>query len=275
MRAKKNRRPTFPLLPAVAPRFFAATNPRPHDTIGAMRENALSGFAALAAGVLLAGACWWLTVAMALDFSAPSAAASWRDAPYGVLFGMWAVMMAAMMAPSAAPFLRLFGRVAALQKSAPHAQTTAAAGGYFFVWLAVSALLAAVHLALGEMLNGEMALAHPHARAAVFAAAGIYQWTPFKFACLRGCRPPPLFLILHWRRGIGGAFRAGARNGLYCAGCCWALMLLLFAGGAMDLRWILALAAFALAEKTLPHPQITARLAGGVLLALAAAEILQ
>ena len=242
-----------------------------HDKIGAMMEKTPQIYAIPAAAVLALAACWWLTAAMSADFYAPGGAAVWQNPSYGALFLMWAVMMAAMMSPSAAPFLALVWRFAAQQKDRPATITTAAAGGYFFVWAVFSAAAAAFHWTAAAALNDSMALANPNARAALFLAAGIYQWTPLKFACLRGCRPAAVFLILHWRRGMGGAFITGARNGVFCAGCCWALMLLLFAGGVMDWRWILALSLLALAEKILPHPELFARAAGTVLFALAAA----
>ncbi len=219
--------------------------------------------------VLAILAAWWLTAAMSADFYAGGGV--WQNPSYGALFLMWAAMMAAMMAPSAAPFLLLFWRFSARQND--EAAALFAVAGYFLIWGIFSAAAAAVQWTAAAAFNDSMALANPQARAALFFAAGIYQWTPLKFACLRGCRPPPVFLMLHWRCGGGGAFFAGVRHGAVCAGCCWALMLLLFAGGVMDLRWILALTAYVLAEKMLPQPRRMARIAGAVLVALAAAEL--
>lgn len=244
-----------------------------------MRERSISTgtVCVVGGGVLVAAFCWWLTVMMAVDFAAsPVRIEGWQNAPFAVLFAMWAVMMAAMMAPVALPFLRLFWRCCAHLGKTPAALTAAAAGGYLSLWVLFSLAAAVLQLAANsEMMLGDgMALHSPEARAILFAAAGIYQLTPLKFACLRGCRPPPLFLILHWRNGLGGAFTLGAKNGMYCVGCCWALMLLLFAGGIMDLRWIAALAIYALAEKVAPSPQILARATGGGLLALSALQII-
>ncbi len=184
--------------------------------------------------------------------------------------------MAAMMLPTAAPFLRLFWQCCVFRKIAAHSHIAAAAGGYILLWLFFSLLAAGAHKVAAEWnaLNSSMALADPTARAALFAAAAAYQFTPLKFACLRGCRPPPLFLILHWQTGIGGAFRLGLKNGAYCVGCCWALMLLLFAGGVMDFRWIVGLTLLVLAEKILPPHPIVARSFGVGLLALAVVELL-
>lgn len=249
--------------------------------MGRSWTNAGGATAALA-GVAIIVACLWLTAAMVVDFYAavaesPGAAAQrWRDAPYAMLFLMWAVMMAAMMAPSAAPFLAMFWRAhGRVELRAPPgraaAMTAAAGGGYLATWCAFSAAAAALQSI--ATLNDGLALHDPALRAALFAAAGAYQLTPLKRACLRGCRPAPTFFILHFRPGALGALGMGARHGLYCAGCCWALMLLLFAGGVMDWRWIAGLAAFALAEKVLPAPRLTAGVAGAALLALAAWEL--
>ena len=251
-----------------------------------MREylsvKTMGGWTAIVAGAAIVAACWWLTFAMSVDFYHTSAAATmWQDASFGVLFIMWAVMMAAMMAPAALPFLRLIWRCSGLQQTSQNSgssqtlTTAAAAAGYALPWLGFSFAAAVIHkfTAASGMLSDSMMLSNPYICAGLFAAAGVYQLTPLKHACLRGCRPPAFFLILHWKSGIVGAIRTGAHNGLYCVGCCWALMLLLFAGGVMDLRWIAALALVAVAEKILP-PKITSRAIGGGLLFLAAMPFL-
>ncbi|MGI9297514.1 MAG: DUF2182 domain-containing protein [Gammaproteobacteria bacterium] len=241
------------------------------------RSISKGAICAVGGGVAAAAACWWLTATMAADFAdaAPGRIAEWWGASFAVLFAMWAAMMAAMMAPAAAPFLRLFWRCRAHLGGDSPAATAAAAGGYLSAWMLFSAAAAALHSGANSaaMLGDGMSLHSPEIRAMLFAAAGAYQLTPFKFACLRGCRPPPLMLILDWRPGIGGAFALGAKNGMYCVGCCWALMLLLFAGGVMDLRWIAALTLYALAEKAFPSPRILARATGFGLLFFAAAEL--
>ena len=249
----------------------------------ALSGKMMGGWAAIAAGAATVAACWWLTVSMAVDFYHSSVTVTmWQNASFGILLLMWAVMMAAMMAPAALPFLRLFWKCGSLQQTSQNTgnspnsvnsqtiTTAAAAAGYALPWLGFSLIAAALHKIAADsgMLSDNMLLADPHVRAALFAAAGIYQLTPLKHACLRGCRPPALFLILHWKSGVAGAVRTGAHNGLYCVGCCWALMLLLFAGGVMDLRWIAALALVAVAEKILPIT-ITAKAIGGGLLFLA------
>jgi len=104
----------------------------------------------------------------------------------------------------------------------------------------------------------------------VLALAGVYQLTPLKRTCLRVCRSPLSYLLQHWRPGRFGALRMGIEHGAYCLGCCWALMLLLFAGGVMNLTLIVALTLWVIAEKHVPFGEWTARASGIVLLALAA-----
>jgi predicted metal-binding membrane protein len=97
-------------------------------------------------------------------------------------------------------------------------------------------------------------------------AAGIYQLTPLKAACLRKCQTPLFFLARNWRSGRLAAFRMGAHHGIYCLGCCWVLMALLFYGGVMELSWILGLALYVLAEKLLPPGWFVRRLSGAILI---------
>ena len=117
------------------------------------------------------------------------------------------------------------------------------------------------------LLSETMALASMVAAAAVLIAAGIYQWTPLKQACLRHCRSPLEFLLFHWRDGPAGAFASGVRHGAFCLGCCWMLMALLFVGGIMNLAWIGGIALLVLAEKVLPWGGWTGRATGVVMIA--------
>jgi predicted metal-binding membrane protein len=125
-------------------------------------------------------------------------------------------------------------------------------------------------LASALVLTPMMEPATPIAAAAILAIAALYQLTPLKRACLRVCRSPLAYLLQHWRPGVAGAFRLGVYHGLYCLGCCWALMLLLFAGGVMNLAVIVALTLWVLVEKLAPFGDWTARIGGVALLALAA-----
>jgi predicted metal-binding membrane protein len=104
-------------------------------------------------------------------------------------------------------------------------------------------------------------------------AAGVYQWTPLKHACLDHCRSPLHFVMAHWRPGVGGAFRMGLEHGAFCVGCCWFLMGLLFVAGVINMLWVAAIAAFVLLEKVAPQGARVGQ-ASGVLLVLAGAALL-
>jgi predicted metal-binding membrane protein len=143
------------------------------------------------------------------------------------------------------------------------------AAGYLAVWGAFSlaATLAQGGLeAAGLLAPGTMAAAAPMLAGGLLPAAGLYQLTPLKRACLRRCRSPVAFLAAHWRPGAAGAFRLGLAHGAYCVGCCWFLMALLFVGGVMNPLWIGAIALYVLAEKLAPRGRLLSR-ASGLLLA--------
>ena len=173
-----------------------------------------------------------------------------------LIFAMWSAMMVAMMVPSAAPAILLYARVYRHSgQDSPH--TTAFLLGYLACWTGFSAAAAGVHLAI----EGD-ALADPLAVAVLLIAAGIYQLSPLKNACLARCRSPTEFLTRHFRPGACGALRLGLLHGAYCVGCCWPLMALLFVGGVMNLLWVAGLTLLVAAEKLLPGGQWIARLAG-------------
>jgi predicted metal-binding membrane protein len=230
--------------------------------------------------VVIPIAAWTWIVVMARDmYGTMLGASAWMmtrvwDWPHIVLlWAMWAVMMTAMMLPSAAPLILLYA-AAARRNAAPRnpaAQVYALAAGYLLVWSLFSVLATALQrvLASALILTPMMEPATPLAGAAVLALAGAYQLTPFKRACLRACRSPLGFMLQRWRRGVAGAFRLGVSHGTYCLGCCWALMLILFAGGVMNLTLIIAIAAWVAIEKTTPFGERTATLSGIVLLAMA------
>ena len=148
----------------------------------------------------------------------------------------------------------------------------ALAAGYLLVWGAFSVAATVLQRMLSEalILTPMMESGTPLMTAAVLALAGVYQLTPLKRTCLRVCRSPLSYLLQHWRPGRFGALRMGIEHGAYCLGCCWALMLLLFAGGVMNLTLIVALRLWVIAEKHVPFGEWTARASGIVLLALAA-----
>jgi len=230
--------------------------------------------------VLVTLASWTWIVLLARDMYGtmlgPSAwmmTAHWDAAYVLLLWAMWAVMMTAMMLPSAAPLVLLYAG-ALHAKGERHAGRCiyALAGGYLLVWslFSVGATVLQRILASALALTPMMEPETPIIAAALLAIAGVYQLTPLKRACLRVCRSPLSYLLLHWRPGTVGALRLGVDHGIYCLGCCWALMLLLFAGGVMNLVVIVALMLWVLAEKFLPFGEQTARASGIVLLALAA-----
>jgi predicted metal-binding membrane protein len=229
--------------------------------------------------LLLPLVCWAWIVVMARDMYGPMTGASawmmtshWDLAHLLLLWAMWAVMMTAMMLPSASPFVLLYG-VVARRSSAPTAARDIylLAAGYLFVWTMFSLVATWLQRVLSGLLlvSPMMEAASASFGAALLFVAGVYQLTPLKSACLRVCRSPLGFLTSHWRAGGGAAFRMGVRHGLYCVGCCWALMLLLFAGGVMNLTVIVALTALVAFEKLAPFGSFSAPITGGVLMAMA------
>ncbi len=191
-------------------------------------------------------------------------------ADFALLVLMWVVMMAGMMLPSAAPVVLVHAAVS--RRIAPGAGTMRNAGfiaGYVFAWSTFALGAAALQLALGRLalLSDEMRAASPFLGAALLAAAGLWQFTPVKDACLRQCRMPLDFVAAHWRDGGAGALRMGIAHGLYCIGCCGVLMALLFVGGVMNLLWVALIAAFVLLEKAaFPGTRTGRWISGGGLL---------
>jgi predicted metal-binding membrane protein len=172
-------------------------------------------------------------------------------------FAMWLLMMVAMMLPSAAPMILLYERFAkgVKRQGRALAPTFLFAATYLGVWAGFSLLAAAVQFLLVQSgLISAMGLALGSRRIAglLLIAAGLYQLTPLKRACLAACRSPLSFLTRLWRPGWAGALRLGFAHGLYCLGCCWLLMALLFVGGVMNLAWVAALAILVLIEKVAP-----------------------
>ena len=182
--------------------------------------------------------------------------ASWTLGHAVLMFFMWWIMMVAMMLPSAAPMVLLFAAVNRKQRETgrPYAATSVFALGYLAAWAGFS--LVAVMLQWGfertSLLSPTLVGANVIFGGVVLLAAGVYQLTPLKHACLGHCRSPHAFLGTHWRRSASGALRMGLVHGAYCVGCCWFLMGLLFVGGVMNLYWIIGLALFVFFEKSVP-----------------------
>ncbi len=190
----------------------------------------------------------------------------WGAGDLVVLFVMWSVMMIAMMLPAAAPTILIVTGVARRRTGtdAPRVRTGLFLAGYLTVWLGFSALAASGQWLLhrAALLTPGMELAHPSIAGALLLVAGVYQWLPIKNICLAHCRSPIGWLGTEWREGARGAFVMGARHGAFCLGCCWALMLLLFVAGVMNLAWVAAIAALVLVEKVAPAGRMIGRLAG-------------
>lgn len=189
-----------------------------------------------------------------------------------VMVSMWWIMMIAMMLPSTSPMILLYGRF--YRHHFPEASASAAVGlftlGYLLVWLLFSLAAAGIHFILersGIVHHMMMWITQPHISGILLVSAGIYQLTPLKKACLRHCNSPAIFLSQHWQTGLDGALKMGCRHGLYCLGCCWFLMLLLFVGGAMNLYWIIGLSIWVLLEKSLHQSNVLLNTSAALLIA--------
>lgn len=192
----------------------------------------------------------------------------WTASEFALTFVMWTVMMVGMMTPSTAPMVLIYARVArqADLQGAPLAATGWFLSGYFLAWTGFSLVATLVQggLQYAALLTPGMQISADRIGGAVLIVAGVYQWTPFKDSCLSLCRSPLAFIQDHggFRKTAGGSVALGARHGLYCIGCCWSLMSLLFVGGVMSIVWIAAISALVLVEKATPKGRLIARLAG-------------
>jgi predicted metal-binding membrane protein len=215
-------------------------------------------------------AAMWRDMNMSMNGMAPS----WTPLDIALTFAMWSAMMAAMMVPGSAPVVGAFATInrSRRDRGAPSVPTAIFLGGYLAVWAAFAALAVFLQWALqiSGLLTTMMQAASLWLSAVLFAAAGLYQFSPLKERCLDYCRSPDGFILSEWRDGTAGAFVMGVRHGLFCLGCCAALMLLLFAVAVMDLRWVAALTILVTAEKLLPGGRVW-RVAFGVALLAAAA----
>ncbi len=245
--------------------------------------------AVIAAGLaVIAGLSWLWLIELASDMAMPgltmnavlaAAPAPWAALDFLLTAIMWAVMMVAMMLPSAAPMILIYGlarrRQTAKGRGGDYASNGAFALGYLVVWIGFGVAATALQWGLEQaaLLSPSMTSASPWLGGGLLIAAGLYQFTPLKQACLVNCRTPFEFLSRHWRPGAGGAFAMGLHHGTYCLGCCWVLMALLFVLGVMNLAWVGALAAFVLLEKLIPRGALLGRLAGAVLIAWGIAVI--
>lgn len=211
------------------------------------------------------------SVPMGTMSTSMTAPATWTYGYAVLMFSMWWVMMVAMMLPSASPMILLFATFNKKQRQRGNSYVPTAifAFGYLAVWAVFSLFAAGLQWGLSgsEWFSDAMVVTSETICAGILIAAGLYQFTKLKQACLVHCKSPLHFLAHHWRSGYRGALLMGVEHGAYCAGCCWFLMLLLFAGGVMNLYWIGGLALFVLLEKFIYRPAWVSQAAGGVLLA--------
>ncbi len=192
-----------------------------------------------------------------------------------LIYLMWVVMMVAMMVPGASPMIAVFAAINRRRREEgdPWVRTAVFLLGYLAVWSVFSAAAAIVQLVLESAgaLTPMMASSSATLSAALFAAAGLYQWTPLKDVCLKRCRTPIGFVLSEWRDGPAGAVVMGFRHGLYCVGCCVAIMGLLFAVAVMDMRWVAAITVLVTVEKLLPWPRFCRHLIGATFMGAACA----
>jgi predicted metal-binding membrane protein len=191
---------------------------------------------------------------------------AWGAADFALTFSMWAVMMVAMMMPSAAPMILMFAGVNRRRREqhVSYVPTSVFLAGYLVVWAAFGVLATAAQWGLHDvsLLSPMLALTSPVLGGVLLVAAGIYQWTPLKHVCLSKCRSPLGFVLNEWREGGWGALLMGLKHGVYCTGCCWSLMALLLVAGVMNLLWVAAIAGFVFLEKVAPAGDRLGRVAG-------------
>jgi predicted metal-binding membrane protein len=197
-------------------------------------------------------AAMWRDMNMSMNGMVPS----WTPIDALLLFVMWSAMMAAMMVPSASPMVAAFATInhRRRERRALYVPTAVFLLGYLIAWAGFSVIATALQWALQTtgLLTTMMQSASHYWSAALFLAAGLYQFSPLKETCLAYCRTPEAFVLTEWRDGASGAVVMGMRHGQFCMGCCGALMVLLFAVAVMDLRWVALLTALVTAEKLLP-----------------------
>ncbi len=214
-----------------------------------------------------------MDVSMSMDMHAMAPQArAWSGTDLAFGFVMWTVMMTAMMLPSVTPVILLYARVGrqAQAQHQPFAATGWFVGGYLLAWVGFSGLAALLQagLARAALLTPQMASANQVVGGAILITAGLYQWSPAKYRCLANCHAPLSFIQRHggFQRHALASLKLGLRHGLYCIGCCWALMLLLFTGGVMNIGWIAGLAALVLLEKAMSEGRNVSRLVGAGLI---------
>jgi len=223
----------------------------------------------LLGGCLAVSGIAWLAMVRLAGMTMPDGHAMQMDEDAASLFAMWAVMMVAMMLPSTLPFIFAFSQEQRRRQAQRGTVVSTAffVAGYLAVWTAFSAGCATLQEFLHRraLLSPMMVSTSLVFSACLLIAAGVYQWTAMKNACLHHCRTPFAFLLGRWSEGRSGAVGMGAEHGLICVGCCWMLMLLPFAAGVMDLRWMAGITVLLMLEKAAPGGEWVSRIAGAVL----------
>lgn len=238
------------------------------DGVALLARQPRAALAVLAASV----AGWAFLAWLVLDMGHPVAQLTMPGTPdWGVastlaILAMWALMMAAMMLPSALPMILTFVHLS--ERGGARARGRAFVAAYLAVWFAFSVAATALQWVLQALDWVDPMIVSQSAQltAALLLIAGVYQFSPLKRTCLASCRTPAGFLLGEWRDGTAGAFTMGLRHGLMCLGCCWALMALLFVGGVMNLAWIAALSLGVAIEKMAPRGEQLAWVLGALLL---------
>ena len=235
------------------------------STLGRRNDDAVAlPFWIAGAGLLVVTAASWVFVI------ASSGDDEMEMVPGATAYlGSWTVMMAAMMLPSALPMVLAFVRLNLQQGETGRARAFVAA--YLLVWAGFGGAATALHWVLQRLgwVDPMIASTSLALNAGLLLLAGAWQFSPLKQVCLAQCRTPLGFLVAEWRPRVAGAFAMGLRHGLLCTGCCWALMLLLFVGGVMNIAWIAALSLAVAIEKLAPRGELLGKLLGMALVAAA------
>jgi predicted metal-binding membrane protein len=229
----------------------------------------LAGLSIVAWAYLLADSAEMKGMAATMSSDMVGASLVWSADKLVMTFLMWSIMMVGMMLPSAAPAILMFSRMARSRTSVlgRGATTLVFVSGYLAIWTTFSLIATVLQTWMGQirLLTPMLASASTVMTGGLLIIAGLYQWMPAKYACLEHCRSPLQQFLFHWKPGLRGAFRMGAEHGLFCLGCCWAIMLLLFIAGVMNLLWVATIAGFVLIEKLLPNGHVIGRLGGATM----------
>ena len=215
---------------------------------------------------------WVFLAWAALDMTNPLAmlmmpmSSQWSASNIIAIFIMWSLMMMAMMLPSAAPMILTF--VGLSRQNRMKFSTISFTGAYLVIWIIFSVGAVIIHWILQHtgLMSAKMVTSSELLSGILMITVGVLQFSPLKKSCLKYCRSPISFLMTDWRKGIKGAWIMGFRHGWYCLGCCYALMLLLFVGGVMNLAWVAALTLAVAIEKMTPRGESIAQLLGGALI---------